>query len=90
MVLVQLGRAPHSVLSLFVDHCAGHHAAVHDLRGVVSMACRYVVTGMLGVSMSYHRQLSHKSFRTPKVLSEAGQQVFILLSCHDHSGMTPC
>jgi hypothetical protein len=27
----------------------------------------YVVTGMLGVSMSYHRQLSHKSFRTPKV-----------------------
>ena len=27
----------------------------------------YVVTGMFGVSMSYHRQLSHKSFRCPKV-----------------------
>jgi hypothetical protein len=31
----------------------------------------YVVTGMLGVSMSYHRQLSHKSFRTPKVRTAA-------------------
>eukprot|EP00878_Enallax_costatus_P037482 GHUV01042342.1.p1 GENE.GHUV01042342.1~~GHUV01042342.1.p1 ORF type:complete len:379 (+),score=81.54 GHUV01042342.1:277-1413(+) len=28
----------------------------------------YVVTGMLGISMSYHRQLAHKSFRTPKWL----------------------
>ncbi|KAF6257723.1 delta-9 desaturase-like protein [Scenedesmus sp. NREL 46B-D3] len=32
------------------------------------MLAGYVVTGMLGVSMSYHRQLSHKSFRTPKWL----------------------
>ncbi|KAG2433974.1 hypothetical protein HYH02_012436 [Chlamydomonas schloesseri] len=28
----------------------------------------YVVTGMLGISMSYHRQLSHKSFRCVKPL----------------------
>eukprot|EP00198_Chlamydomonas_reinhardtii_P011935 XP_001701272.1 fatty acid desaturase [Chlamydomonas reinhardtii] len=28
----------------------------------------YVVTGMLGISMSYHRQLSHKSFRWVKPL----------------------
>lgn len=28
----------------------------------------YVLTGMFGVSMSYHRQLSHKSFRCPKWL----------------------
>ncbi len=26
----------------------------------------YVVTGMFGVSLSFHRQLSHLSFRTPK------------------------
>lgn len=28
----------------------------------------YVVTGMLGISISYHRQLSHKSFRCVKPL----------------------
>lgn len=28
----------------------------------------YVLTGMLGISMSYHRQLTHKSFRCPKWL----------------------
>ncbi|KAG2502171.1 hypothetical protein HYH03_000658 [Edaphochlamys debaryana] len=28
----------------------------------------YVLTGMLGISVSYHRQLSHKSFRCPKPL----------------------
>lgn len=28
----------------------------------------YVITGGLGLSMSYHRQLSHKSFRCPKVV----------------------
>lgn len=32
----------------------------------------YVLTGMLGISMSYHRQLSHKSFRTPKVRRGGG------------------
>jgi hypothetical protein len=31
-------------------------------------AALYVVTGGLGLSMSYHRQLSHKSFRCPKWL----------------------
>lgn len=41
------------------------HAAAAAAVG--AMSCRYVLTGMLGVSMSYHRQLSHKSFRTPKV-----------------------
>lgn len=31
------------------------------------LACGlYVITGGLGLSMSYHRQLSHKSFRCPK------------------------
>ncbi len=28
----------------------------------------YVLTGMLGISISYHRQLSHKSFRCVKPL----------------------
>eukprot|EP00897_Mesotaenium_endlicherianum_P001119 jgi/Mesen1/11007/ME000098S10408 len=28
----------------------------------------YVLTGMLGITLSYHRQLSHKSFKTPKWL----------------------
>ncbi|KAK3237304.1 hypothetical protein CYMTET_52608, partial [Cymbomonas tetramitiformis] len=28
----------------------------------------YLITGGLGLSMSYHRQLSHKSFRCPKVV----------------------
>lgn len=31
-------------------------------------ASRYVVIGMFGVSLSYHRQLSHKSFRCHKWL----------------------
>ena len=28
----------------------------------------YIVTGCLGITLSYHRQLSHRSFRTPKWL----------------------
>lgn len=28
----------------------------------------YVITGMLGITLSYHRQLSHRSFLTPKWL----------------------
>eukprot|EP00899_Mesostigma_viride_P025796 jgi/Mesvir1/6400/Mv19495-RA.1 len=28
----------------------------------------YVITGMFGITLSYHRQLSHKSFKTPKWL----------------------
>ena len=28
----------------------------------------YFVTGCLGITLSYHRQLAHKSFRTPKWL----------------------
>jgi fatty-acid desaturase len=44
-------------------------AATAAAAAAASCCCRYVVTGMLGVSMSYHRQLSHKSFRTPKVRS---------------------
>jgi len=28
----------------------------------------YLVTGMLGITLSYHRQLAHRSFKTPKVL----------------------
>ncbi len=29
---------------------------------------RYVLTGMLGLCVSYHRQLTHRSFRCPKPL----------------------
>eukprot|EP00899_Mesostigma_viride_P027695 jgi/Mesvir1/810/Mv17400-RA.1 len=28
----------------------------------------YVITGMFGITLSYHRQLTHKSFKTPKWL----------------------
>lgn len=28
----------------------------------------YIITGCLGITLSYHRQLSHKSFKTPKWL----------------------
>jgi stearoyl-CoA desaturase (Delta-9 desaturase) len=28
----------------------------------------YFITGCLGITLSYHRQLSHKSFRTPRWL----------------------
>jgi stearoyl-CoA desaturase (delta-9 desaturase) len=31
----------------------------------------YLVTGMLGITLSYHRQLSHRSFTTPKWLEYA-------------------
>jgi len=31
-------------------------------------AAAYVLTGMLGVSLSYHRQLSHEAFKCPKPL----------------------
>jgi len=31
----------------------------------------WVVTGMLGITLSYHRQLAHKSFKTPKWLEYA-------------------
>lgn len=34
-------------------------------------AAAYVLTGMLGVSLSYHRQLSHQAFRCPKPLEFA-------------------
>ena len=29
-------------------------------------AATYFITGCLGITLSYHRQLAHKSFRTPK------------------------
>ncbi|CAE8633957.1 unnamed protein product, partial [Polarella glacialis] len=28
----------------------------------------YVITGMFGITLSYHRQLAHRSFTTPKWL----------------------
>lgn len=31
----------------------------------------WVITGMLGITLSYHRQLSHKAFTTPKWLEYA-------------------
>lgn len=37
-----------------------------DALGV--FAVMYVITGMFGITLSYHRQLSHKSFKTPKWL----------------------
>jgi stearoyl-CoA desaturase (delta-9 desaturase) len=37
-----------------------------DALGVA--AGGYLLTGMLGISLSYHRQLSHLSFRCPKWL----------------------
>jgi len=38
---------------------------------VALFAAGYFVTGCLGITLSYHRQLSHKSFRTPKWLEYA-------------------
>lgn len=31
----------------------------------------YIITGMLGITLSFHRQLSHKAFKTPKWLEYA-------------------
>jgi len=28
----------------------------------------YVITGLFGITLSYHRQLAHRSFKTPKIL----------------------
>lgn len=28
----------------------------------------YLITGMFGITLSYHRQLAHRSFKTPKIL----------------------
>jgi fatty-acid desaturase len=47
--------------------CVCSTSCLHNSLCLSCCCCRYVLTGMLGVSMSYHRQLSHKSFRTPKV-----------------------
>lgn len=38
---------------------------------VALFAASYFVTGCLGITLSYHRQLSHRSFQTPKWLEYA-------------------
>uniref|UniRef100_A0A061R7R8 Stearoyl-CoA desaturase (Delta-9 desaturase) n=1 Tax=Tetraselmis sp. GSL018 TaxID=582737 RepID=A0A061R7R8_9CHLO len=38
---------------------------------VALFAVGYFITGCLGITLSYHRQLSHRSFRTPKWLEYA-------------------
>lgn len=38
---------------------------------VALFAVSYFVTGCLGITLSYHRQLSHRSFQTPKWLEYA-------------------
>ncbi|KAK1265667.1 hypothetical protein QJS04_geneDACA016166 [Acorus gramineus] len=41
-------------------------------RGAVCAACAlYVATGLLGITLSFHRNLSHRSFRLPKWLEYA-------------------
>ena len=35
------------------------------------LVCRFRSTGCLGITLSYHRQLSHRSFATPKWLEYA-------------------
>ncbi|KAL6778122.1 FAD5A [Auxenochlorella protothecoides x Auxenochlorella symbiontica] len=53
----------------------------------------YLVSGLLGITTSYHRQLSHRSFRTPKWLEHALAYCGVLaiqgdplewVSCHRH------
>ena len=43
----------------------GKHAHRANLG---AMLIGWVITGMLGITLSYHRQLSHKAFATPKWL----------------------
>jgi stearoyl-CoA desaturase (delta-9 desaturase) len=38
---------------------------------VALFAASYLVTGCLGITLSFHRQLSHKAFTTPKWLEYA-------------------
>ena len=35
---------------------------------VAEFALMYFITGCLGITLSYHRQLTHRSFTTPKWL----------------------
>jgi len=49
------------VLCLFAPATFSWHA-------LAVSAALYVVTGMLGITLSYHRNLSHKSFKLPKWL----------------------
>eukprot|EP00913_Durusdinium_trenchii_P014445 g13550.t1 len=39
-----------------------------DLEAFACFCVGYVITGMLGITLSYHRQLSHRAFATPKWL----------------------
>ena len=38
---------------------------------LTAMVIGWVITGMLGITLSYHRQLAHKAFQTPKWLEYA-------------------
>lgn len=42
--------------------------ATFSWANVALFGATYFVTGCLGITLSYHRQLAHKSFRTPKWL----------------------
>jgi stearoyl-CoA desaturase (Delta-9 desaturase) len=42
-----------------------------SMRNLALFGVTYFVTGCLGITLSFHRQLAHKSFRTPKWLEYA-------------------
>lgn len=48
--------------------CGAHG---HLRANLGAMLIGWVITGMLGITLSYHRQLSHKAFTTPKWLEYA-------------------
>ena len=51
-----------------------------------SFLVMYFITGCLGITLSYHRQLSHKAFTTPK----AGLQLCAhCVPLASHQGITP-
>lgn len=45
--------------------------ATYSPKAVIWFFASYFVTGCLGITLSFHRQLSHRSFQTPKWLEYA-------------------
>jgi len=56
--------------SLFVAIHLGALAApfFFTWKAFTCFAVGYIITGLFGITLSYHRQLAHLSFKTPKVL----------------------
>jgi stearoyl-CoA desaturase (Delta-9 desaturase) len=73
----ELARPKNVTDMLYVAFIASMHLLCLALpftfswSNVALFAGTYFITGCLGITLSFHRQLSHKSFRTPKWLEYA-------------------